>query len=55
MMPMEKGESLPDYLLFGDVFETGESEPGNNPGIGGLVADLFEIPLRGDAGKNLTM
>ncbi len=50
---MEKGEALPDYLLFGDVFETGESDLETTLELAGWWADLFEIPCVAMAGKNV--
>lgn len=50
---MEKGEALPDYLLFGDVFETGESDPETTLELAGWWAELFEIPCVAMAGGNL--
>ncbi|MEH6725957.1 MAG: thiamine phosphate synthase [Hyphomicrobiales bacterium] len=50
---MEKGEALPDYLLFGDVFETGESSLETTLELATWWADLFEIPCVAMAGKTL--
>lgn len=50
---MEKGEALPDYLLFGDVFETGDSDLDTTLDLANWWADLFEIPCVAMAGKNL--
>nr|WP_306269341.1 thiamine phosphate synthase [Pararhizobium sp. IMCC3301] len=50
---MEKGEALPDYLLFGDMFETEETSPDSALELAAWWADLFEIPCVAMAGKQL--
>lgn len=49
---MEKGEALPDYLLFGDVFETAESDLEAALELAEWWAELFEIPCVAMAGKS---
>lgn len=41
---MEKGEALPDYLLFGDPFESEDSNHQEAIELASWWADLFEVP-----------
>lgn len=41
---MEKGEALPDYLLFGDPFESEDSNHDEAVDLASWWADLFEVP-----------
>lgn len=41
---MEKGEALPDYLLFGDPFEGEDSNRDEAVDLAAWWADLFEVP-----------
>lgn len=50
---MEKGEALPDYLLFGDVFQTGDDESETTLELAAWWAELFEIPCVAMAGPGL--
>jgi thiamine-phosphate pyrophosphorylase len=50
---MEKGEALPDYLLFGDVFQTGEEDSETTLELAAWWAELFEIPCVAMAGSDL--
>lgn len=51
---MEKGEALPDYLLFGDVFQTGDDALDTTLELASWWADLFEIPCVAMAGPALS-
>lgn len=41
---MEKGEALPDYLFFGDPFESEDSNRDEAVELASWWADLFEVP-----------
>lgn len=49
---MEKGEALPDYLLFGDPFESADSDQEEALDLATWWADLFEVPCVAIAGNS---
>lgn len=49
---MEKGEALPDYLLFGDPFESEDSNREEALELATWWADLFDVPCVAIAGNS---